>query len=142
MNKNKPTILWEKYKDPWNLFNNEDEDGWETEDYNNVHNVATKLDDAKAIVTPMGPVPFSPANCPSNTFNFWLGHSNFRITNKIAEMISQQNGIESVDIFSPHRIRIGVGKLFKPCDVMTNICQCVGKYILDRNKKDAESSAS
>lgn len=65
-----------------------------------------------AIIGPHGIIPINEANCPSSLFNFWMGHSNFRITEEIADIVDWTDGIESFDIFTPYRFRIGIGKLF------------------------------
>lgn len=54
-------------------------------------------------------------------FNFYIGHSNFYITRAIVEYLSKTEGIESLDILSPYRFRIAIGKLFLPEEILSSI---------------------
>lgn len=119
-------IMWEKYKDPWSVP--QEEDNWDSIGYNTSHGISTKEDNGPALLTPMGPMPFNKINCPSNTFNFWMGHANFRISDKIASLIEDTNGVESLDILTPHRMRISVGQCFKPSEVTYKIAEIVTEY--------------
>jgi len=65
-----------------------------------------------AIISPQGVIPIHESNLPSRIFNFWLGHTNFGITREIAKAISRTPGVETLDVFTRYRFRIGVGKAF------------------------------
>jgi len=54
-------------------------------------------------------------------YNLYIAHCNFYITADIVNDICATEGIESVDILSPYRFRISIGKLFSPNDVLVNI---------------------
>lgn len=71
------------------------------------------------MATPMGLVP-SPMP-DFTTFNFWIGHTNFIITNTIGELINRTRGVETLDIFTPYRFRIAVGKAFNENHVRKNV---------------------
>lgn len=75
----------------------------------------------KIINTPMGIIPVTENTASGKIFNFWLGHSNFNITKKIAMLIEETDGVETLDIFTRYRFRISVGKAFNDSDVMRNI---------------------
>ena len=66
----------------------------------------------KVIATPMGMVPMTEETTPSKIFNFHVGHTNFRITWKIHNVIENSDGVEILDIFTPYRFRIGIGHCF------------------------------
>ena len=83
----------------------------------------------KAIVTPMGLIPYDEHNAASKSFNFWTGHTNFNLSFPITKMIENTDGVETLDIFTRYRFRIGIGKLFKPSDVMSEISLNVTRYI-------------
>ena len=85
--------------------------------YNKFSHENAKGDTGPTIVGPMGIVCLHESNIPSKLYNFWMGHSNFDITNRIARTISQTPGVESIDVFSRYRFRIAIGKAFKHREV-------------------------
>jgi hypothetical protein len=66
-----------------------------------------------AIISPMGIIPIHESNLPSLLFNFWMGHTNFDITPYVRDVISDVPGVETFDIFTRYRFRIGIGKSFE-----------------------------
>lgn len=75
----------------------------------------------QTIFTPFGVLPLTEHSLASTYFKFWVGHSNFKITVSTNALISKVEGVESLDIFTPYRFRIAVGKLFRDRDVMSKI---------------------
>lgn len=75
----------------------------------------------QTIFTPFGVMPLTEQSLASSYFKFWVGHTNFKITYSFYKIISNIEGVETLDIFSPYRFRISVGKLFRDRDVMNNI---------------------
>lgn len=142
----KPIIIWEKWRDPYGLDDldhpeSTDEDmetdGHEESQDNtsstlpyellsNIHNIKHKI---PMMMTPMGLIPFTENTASSQIFNFWTGHSNFNITNKILSLIESIDGVESLDIFTRYRFRISVGKAFKDAEVMHSINNKVYSYL-------------
>lgn len=118
-------IVWEKWVDPLDFDDTDDQVGAEPEfiDEDADRSSAPKFEIKKirAIATPMGIIPIGNQVSDSNLFNFWVGHSNFNITAKVAEIIEQSEGVESLDIFTRYRFRISVGKAFDDSSVMRNI---------------------
>lgn len=130
--KKEPMIIWQKWSDPF---------GGDDEDYSNLDEEPTFNDNdfedsesnypkqsikknfigIKAIATPMGIIPLTEHTASGKIFNFWLAHANFNITPKIANIIEQIDGVETLDIFTRYRFRIGVGKAFTDSEVMRNI---------------------
>ena len=119
-----PLIVWEKWVDPfgqaledakWTDYENEIDtiDGIEYIDDEEMPSVPIK-----AIATPMGIVPYNELTAPGKLFNFWVGHTNFNITKKVAKNIEQTPGVEILDIFSRYRFRIGIGKCFSDSETM------------------------
>lgn len=45
-------------------------------------------------------------------FNLWIIHTNFPIMELDIDLIQMVPGVESLDIFSQYRLRIGIGNLF------------------------------
>lgn len=62
----------------------------------------------------------------SDDFNLWIAYTNFNISRQDIENIESINGVESLDVYSRYRIRVGIGKLFKEDKVKEDI-----EYILD-----------
>lgn len=74
----------------------------------------------KIIVTPMGIIPYTENTASNKIFNFWVGHTNFNLSQPVCHLIENSEGVETLDIFTRYRFRIGIGKLF---DVKTTINQ-------------------
>lgn len=148
----KPMVVWEKWIDPilgygyQHIHETLDDmleepsfdNDLEPEAVNNNDNETESTDDMdtfvhkqqiKAIVTPMGLIPYDEHNAASKSFNFWTGHTNFNLSAPITKMIEKTDGVETLDIFTRYRFRIGIGKLFKPSDVMSEISLNVTRYI-------------
>lgn len=75
----------------------------------------------KTIMTPFGILPLTEQSLASSHFKFWVGHTNFKLFEDYLKVIESCDGVESVNIFTPYRFRISVGKMFKDRDVMNNI---------------------
>jgi hypothetical protein len=132
-------IIWQKWNDPFGgneddtesldsasndepSFANDDE-----EEINNDHELMNNFIKnpmaIKAIATPMGIIPITENTASGKIFNFWVGHTNFDITKKIADMIEITDGVETLDIFTRYRFRIAIGKAFNDSKVMRDINQ-------------------
>jgi hypothetical protein len=126
----KPLIIWEKWIDPFG--ENLDDAKWTDYD-NDIDNLEDDaLDDSmehpikntrpiKVIASPMGLIPYNEQTASSKIFNFWLGHTNFNISEKIQNTIEHCSGVEILDIFTRYRFRIAIGKCFNDSDVMKSI---------------------
>lgn len=75
----------------------------------------------------MGVIPLNEHNIPSKVFNFWMGHTNFILGLIEVNTIEDVPGVESLDIFTRYRFRLGIGKAFDEDEVMedieNNLCQ-------------------
>lgn len=136
--KNEPLIVWQKWADPFGgdedisseIFDNENLHEEESDVFEGLDNDETTennklnkkfLTGVRVIATPMGIIPLTENTCSSKIFNFWLGHTNFNITRKVADIIEETDGVETLDIFTRYRFRISVGKAFKDSEVMRDI---------------------
>lgn len=122
--KNTPIIIWEKWKDPFGMDDQENildcadnEDNFETEQ--RIHE--TKKIKCQIITTPFGIIPINENTASGSIFNFWNGHTNFPITKRIAKIIEETNGVETINVFTKYRFRIAVGKAFEDSSVMRQI---------------------
>jgi hypothetical protein len=56
-----------------------------------------------------------------STFDCWIGHTNFDITNSIKDKLNKIDGIELLKIYSRYRFLIGIGHMFNFKEVRKNI---------------------
>jgi hypothetical protein len=145
-----PLIVWQKWIDPFlgshydhthetlddmleepSFINDMEEEKYSNEEpeEEQAENKENKRESIKAIITPMGIVPLDEYSASSKIFNFWVGHTNFNISKKISSIIDETDGVETLDIFTRYRFRIGIGKLFKPSEVMSNISSNIMEFI-------------
>lgn len=54
-------------------------------------------------------------------FNMFIGHTNFYITSEIVAFLCMVEGLEALDILTPYRFRIAIGKLFMTDEILNNI---------------------
>jgi hypothetical protein len=133
-----PLIVWEKWIDPfggdidetkWNDYNEE-------ENYSDIfehQDIKPQLHKpVKVISTPMGLIPYNEYTASSKIFNFWVGHTNFNISEDIVNILERCDGVEILDIFTRYRFRIGIGKCFTDSDVMSDIKNKIYNYTYDK----------
>ena len=90
----------------------------------------------KVIATPMGIVPINENTASGKIFNFWVGHTNFDITRNISKLIELSDGVETLDVFTRYRFRIGIGKAFSDSVVMKHIQESIYSYIEEYNDQE------
>lgn len=83
----------------------------------------------KAIMTPMGLIPYNELTASGKIFNFWTGHTNFNISPPVVGILQSANGVEALDVFTRYRFRIAIGQLFEPAIVMSNITNNIYSYL-------------
>ena len=88
----------------------------------------------KSILTPFGILPLTEQTKASNRFKLWVGHSNFKLTEDFYKVIGQQPGIEALDILTPYRFRIAVGKMFIDRDVMKTLRDTMVSHATDQSE--------
>jgi len=137
-NKQKFMIAWEKWQDPYSeLVKNFNQDDEYDSSYNdNIPNNSEQNPKVSLLSTPNGVVPLTEQTTPGKLFNFWIGHCNFDLDNNILHIINKIDGVETLDIYTRYRMRVGIGKLFVPRNVMNSIAVAVNKYL--SNKKNNE----
>ena len=135
-------IVWEKWRDPFlgydeneidldsevNNFFDEDDDHHAIEDKTPIDQIKELGKQIRVIATPMGLIPYNEYTASSKIFNFWIGHTNFNLSKKIVNIIEKTDGVETLDVFTRYRFRIGIGKVFEDRDVMKNIENNVKQY--------------
>jgi len=118
---NKPSIIWEKWSDPYGIEHNEIIDYHQYDEDNNSNIHAHKIKQNHVLLTNMGMIPYNEYTDCCKIFNFWIGHTNFSLSNKIANIIQDIEGVETLDIFTRYRFRVAFGKAFIDRDVINNI---------------------
>lgn len=141
---NTPLIIWEKWQDPLlnHIISNENiEDTNTYEDHENDDGIEhettthkTLLNKYPIIITPMGILPYYEQTACDSFFNFWIGNTNFSITKKISDILEQIDGIETLDVFTRYRFRVGIGRAFKDSKVMRNINSIIYTHINERQQ--------
>lgn len=146
-----PQIIWEKWRDPYGYddildleqsiksgedigdFATDDDDSQELSSTTNPeNNIANQLIKQKIpfMFTPMGVIPYTENTAAGYIFNFWTGHTNFNLSKKICDIIEETDGIETLDIFTRYRFRIGIGKCFIDSSVMRKINKNIYQHFL------------
>ena len=68
----------------------------------------------------------------ADSFDCWLGHTNFNLTEEIKDSLNKVDGIEVLKICSRYRFFVGIGKMFEFSDVRERI----EKDLLNKGEKD------
>lgn len=88
------------------------------------------------VIGPFGIIPLQEHNLPGKLFNFWMGHTNFSITNKVKEIIQNVEGVETLDIYTRYRLRLGIAKAFNEKAVKKAIEAAVNPEPVAEKPKD------
>jgi len=83
-----------------------------------------------------GFIPMTEESLASHAFNFYVFHTNFLITRKLQHIVEHTPGVESLNILSPYRGRIAIGKMFDVQDVKLSVEHNLLQHL---NKKQSTS---
>lgn len=120
MNKEENLIIWQKWFDPFG--DDEELHDFDTSPMDEPEDISPfDQKPMKAIATPMGIIPYTENTASSKIFNFWIGHTNFNITQNVSDVIEKTDGVETLDVFTRYRFRIAIGKSFDESKVKTDI---------------------
>lgn len=133
-------IIWQKWVDPFG--DDSEESKWTDYDSENDDVEPDVLEypdqekdkqtkSIKVIASPMGLIPYNEHTASGKIFNFWTGHTNFNITKAIIDTLEEIPGVETLDIFTRYRFRVGIGKCFDDASVMSNINEIIYDVIND-----------
>ena len=78
------------------------------------------LSDQDVIVVPV-PENFSEQLSLLTSYECWIGHTNFDITESTKENVEKTDGVEVLKVCSRYRFFIGIGKMFNFSDVRKQI---------------------
>ena len=132
----KRKIVWEKYEDPLEVDTKElPPQKNENDEYNDEYELP-QIQSTKILSTPFGFLPLSEKQFASKQFDFWVLHTNFNITSKIIRKIEQICGVETLDILTRYRVRIGfpkLGGLFNSQSIKLNIQKVILEFDYKNN---------
>lgn len=128
----KPNITWEKWINPYG--ENTEEISWSNYDNNEDELTYNGPQKINAIITPMGIIPYNEYTDCTKIFNFWIGHTNFSITQHVANLLDSIDGVETLDIFTRYRFRVAFGKAFNERVIINNINQIISNDTTIRTK--------
>jgi len=63
----------------------------------------------------------------SSSYDCWVGHANFDITEKMMMQINKVHGVEALKIITRYRFFVGAGRAFEFSDVRKGIEETLGK---------------
>ena len=89
----------------------------------------------QSIITPFGIMPITEQNRGSTYLKLWVGHCNFKLTEDFYKIIGREVGVEALDILTPYRFRIAVGKMFVDRNVMKAVRDKMVLYANDKLTK-------
>ena len=135
-------VYWEKWVDAFEAEENEmAEEMYEGEDFDEYEESLMEQEIMKhspshirTIITPFGVLPITEKTRASNYFKLWVGHSNFKLTEDFYKIIGVSSGVEALDILTPYRFRIAIGKMFVDRDVMKTVRDCMVEHISGQSK--------
>jgi len=69
------------------------------------------------------------SNDDDTSDGFWTGHTNFSITEDIKDIVEHTEGVETLDVFTRYRMKVGIGKIFSSATVMNTITRNLTTYM-------------
>ena len=140
-------VYWEKWVDAYEeqaaileqlvVEEEEEEELYEEEE---IVEKLQSLNHIKTIMTPFGIMPLTEHSLASQHFKFWVGHSNFKLTDRVYQVVGNTKGVETLDILTPYRFRIAIGKMFVDRDVMSTVRTNLLEYIKDADYEQKDKT--
>ena len=103
----------------------------------------------RSIMTPFGILPLTEQSLASRHFKFWVGHTNFMLgdgqhtsTEEFETIIGGVLGVETVDILTSYRFRVGIGKMFQDREVMDTIKKTLVAFLKSNGNDKQTKSGS
>lgn len=127
---NSHEVYWEKWVDAYDQkleaqlppeSTDHEEEAYEGYDEALEEELMNSFHSIKTIFTPFGIMPLTEQSLASRHFKFWVGHTNFKLTKSFYQIVSGVRGVETIDILTPYRFRIGVGQMFRDRNVMSTV---------------------
>ncbi len=126
------SVKWVKWVDPFQApekdVDADDEVRAYKDSYEKTEQLMTKERyNGPLLVGPMGVIPINETNSPSKVYNFWMLHTNFNLGKEVVEILEKCDGVETLDVFTRYRARIGIGKIFDEDKVKKRIKKALCK---------------
>ena len=138
-------VYWEKWidafeEDPEAQLEDHEEEALEggffdEESFSEEEAFKESISHIQSIITPFGIMPITEQNRASTYFKLWVGHCNFKLTEDFYKIIGREGGVEALDILTPYRFRIAVGKIFVDRNVMKAVREKMFLYANDKLTK-------
>lgn len=71
------------------------------------------------------------------TSNLWVANCDVRLRKDFVRILSELEGVESLNFISRYRFRVGIGKLFDENTVKNNIAKIIDEYFEAYNKTNS-----
>lgn len=78
--------------------------------------------------TPLGSIVIPEHTDSHKHFKFWTMHAKIRMTQQLYNLIENVDGVETLEPYSPYRIRIGVAPLFVDSETLSSIQKIVEDF--------------
>lgn len=139
----KRVVKWVKWVDPFAEEDEEDKELQSKEEdllYKDSYQKAEKEQrrvryTAPILVGPMGVIPITENNTPSKIYNFWMLHTNFNISEPVVKILKECSGVETLDVFTRYRARIGIGQVFNDEKIRKRIANALCKEEIKEEAK-------
>lgn len=124
----KKRVKFEKWTDPLN--SNLKETEWagerDEEEYDEIKGTTFR----NVMHTPFGLLTLTDSAMAATHFDFWWMHTNFDITNEFKDVVKQVQGVETLEIYTRYRARVGFPKsgFFITRDVMGDIQKAITNH--------------
>ncbi len=126
-------IQFHKWVDPLAFLPKHEED----DDENEIQGLNKRFH-GPIVMGPHGIFPIDVHNIPSKQFNFWEANTTFKMTGAIVEIINLTDGVETLDIFTPYRFRMAIGKLFDEKIVKETLTNRLLEYLNNTHENDTD----
>ena len=63
-----------------------------------------------------------------NSLSMWIGHCNINLSETLIDNLVAASGVETLDVMTRYRFRVGIGKMFDPGLVKTNLAKIIEKH--------------
>lgn len=80
------------------------------------------------VMGPNGFIPLGDHNVPGKHYNLWMAHLNFDLTPSLVAAVERIPGVETLDVYTRYRMRVGIGKAFSQQEVK----QAIERAILEK----------
>lgn len=129
--KNDNKLMWEKFKLPTIGSIDIDDDDEDDEEDREDSNIFKEKEFIPTAMFASSQNPFSQLK----TYNLWIVHVNFKLTKKIVILTNKILGVESIEVVSPYRMILSIGKAFDEQEVRMRVNTRILKSLEEDNEQ-------